>query len=80
MPRRKKTEEDSAGTTEEKKVLYKLVEESRIKKHTIMGALSKAGLLPQYEKEVIDSERLIIPETITQKEFDKIIETYLGGK
>lgn len=73
MPRKKKIEEEN----EPKQVLYKLVEDSKLRNHTIIGALTKAGLIEQYNQELVDSLRLIVPATITRTEFNEIINKYL---
>lgn len=75
----KKTSDKSSTKkeAEPKRILYELVEESTTKKHTIIGALSRAGLLTQYENEKKEAGRLNLPETITQTEFTKIIQNYL---
>lgn len=80
----KKTEnsnEDKSkqSTAKEKLILYKAVQEHSIENWIITGALSRAGLLEQYnyEKENLEYTNEIKP-SITMDELDKIIKNFLG--
>ena len=72
-----KTNKENKKKEEEKQVLIELVQKNKYKNHTIIGALSKAGLLKQYEKEKTMYGKLNIPATITESELQKIIQNYL---
>lgn len=72
-----KTNKETKKKEEEKQVLIELVHKSKYKNHTIIGALSKAGLLKQYEKEKTMYGKLNIPATITESELQRIIQNYL---
>lgn len=61
-----------------KRMLVELVAESPIREFKIIGALAKAGLLPQYEKEKKMYGKFDVEPSITQKEFDKIVSDFLG--
>ncbi|MCR5027000.1 MAG: hypothetical protein K6A34_06135 [Methanobrevibacter sp.] len=62
-----------------KRILYELVEESELREYIITGALAKAGLLPQFEKEKTDYGFQEVKPSLTQKEFDKILSDFLGN-
>lgn len=79
MTTKKKTEtKNETKQNSKKEVLYELVQKSDTSNYIIVGALSRAGLLAQYEyeKEVYGKE--VISPTITEAELDKIIKTFLG--
>ena len=61
-----------------KRLLVELVAESPIREFKIIGALAKAGLLPQYEKEKKMYGKFDVEPSISQKEFDKIVSDFLG--
>lgn len=67
----------SAG---QKRILYELVAESALREYVIVGALAKAGLLPQFEQEKKEYGYQDVKPSITQKEFDKILSDFLGNK
>ena len=80
----KKKEEPVKETKEvkdtgKKRILYELVDESDLREYIIVGALVKAGLLPQFEQEKVEYGLEDIKPTITQKEFDKILSDFLGN-
>ena len=75
---KKSEEKTKKENKKKKKILYELVEESKIEEHKIMGALGKAGLIEQYEDEKIKFGRFDIEPTLTQAEFDKILKDFLG--
>ena len=72
-----KTNKENKKKEEEKQVLIELVQKNKYKNHTIIGALSKAGLLKQYEEEINMYGKLNIPATITESELQRIIQNYL---
>lgn len=72
-----KNNKETKKKEEEKQVLIELVHKSKYKNHTIIGALSKAGLLKQYEEEINMYGKLNIPATITESELQRIIQNYL---
>lgn len=68
----KKTEKKAK---EEKQVLLDLVEQSPIKLYKLVMNLSNANLLKQYEEEkALRKLGVSIDPTITEKEFNKIME------
>ncbi len=75
---KKSEEKTKKENNSPKKILYELVEESKIEEHKIMGALGKAGLIEQYENEKLKYNRFNIEPTLTQAEFDKILKDFLG--
>ncbi len=75
---KKSEEKTKKENNSPKKILYELVEESKIEEHKIMGALGKAGLIEQYVDEKIKFGRFDIEPTLTQAEFDKILKDFLG--
>lgn len=66
-------------TTAKKRILYEAVKEHPEKEHTIVGALTLAGLVKQYEyeKSVYGVEDL--EPSITDDELNKIIKKYVGA-
>ena len=76
----KKKEEPAPKTDAGKKrILYELVDESELREYIIVGALAKAGLLPQFEKEKKEYGFQDVEPSLTQKEFDKILSDFLGN-
>ena len=75
----KKKEEPVKKETGKKRILYELVEESELREYIIVGALAKAGLLPQFEQEKIDYGFEDVKPSLTQKEFGKILSDFLGN-
>lgn len=69
MVKKKKKEE-----TSEKFTLVELVANSDLHYPLIIMNLSRAGLLQQYEEEVEAQGRLDITPTLTEAEFNKIME------
>lgn len=69
MVKKKKKEE-----TSEKFTLVELVANSDLHYPLIIMNLSRAGLLQQYEEEVEVQGRLDIAPTLTEAEFNKIME------
>ena len=76
----KKTEEKPQPTNTPKKklILCEVVEAYPKPNWMIMGALSRAGLLEQYNHELEIYGYEDIQESITIDEFDKIIKDFLG--
>lgn len=72
----KETKTPPAG---QKRILYELVAESPLREYILVGALAKAGLLPQFEQEKLDYGYEDVKPSITQKEFDKIVSDFLGN-
>ena len=68
MTKKKKEE------TSEKFTLVELVSNSDLHYPLIIMNLSRAGLLQQYEEEVKAQGRLDITPTLTEAEFNKIME------
>ena len=62
-----------------KRILYELVAESPLREYVLVGALAKAGLLPQFEQEKINYGFQDLKPSLTQKEFDKIVSDFLGN-
>lgn len=58
----------------QKLTLVELVQSSKLHYPLIIMNLSRAGLLKQYEEELNAQGRLDITPTLTQNEFDKIME------
>ena len=82
MTKKKQEPEEVKETkpnTGQKRILYELVAESPTREFIIVGALAKAGLLPQYEQEKKDYGFQDVKASITQKEFDKILSDFLGN-
>ena len=74
---KKKTSEGKTSegkTSKEKFTLVELVKNSDLHYPLIVMNLSRAGLLEQYEKEDEAQGRLDIKPTITEAEFNKIME------
>ncbi len=69
MTKKKKKE-----TPEEKFTLVELVQSSDMHYPLIVMNLSRAGLLEQYEEEVEAQGRFDINPTLTEAEFNKIME------
>lgn len=61
-------------TSKEKFTLVELVSNSDLHYPLIVMNLSRAGLLKQYEEEVEAQGRLDIEPTMTEAEFNKIME------
>ena len=61
-------------TASEKFTLVELVEKSELHYPLIVMNLSRAGLLKQYKKETENSGIVDIAPSMTQEEFDKIME------
>ncbi len=61
-------------TASEKFTLVELVEKSELHYPLIVMNLSRAGLLKQYKKEKENSGIVDIAPSMTQEEFDKIME------
>ena len=76
---KKKEEPVKSKDTGKKRILYELVAESELREYIIVGALAKAGLLPQFEQEKIKYGFDDVEPSITQKEFDKILSDFLGN-
>lgn len=74
----KKTSPAKKEEPDKKLVLYELVEAYPAPKYVIIGALTAAGLLKQYEHEKSVYEKEIIEPSITVDEFNKIIKNFLG--
>lgn len=68
------TKTSKKKTSEEKFTLVELVGNSDLHYPLIVMNLSKAGLLEQYEKEKEEFGRLDIEPTMTEAEFNKIME------
>lgn len=73
------TETKEVKDTGKKRILYELVDESELREYVIVGALAKAGLLPQFEKEKKEYGFQDVEPSLTQKEFDKILSDFLGN-
>lgn len=58
----------------QKLTLVELVQSSKLHYPLIIMNLSRAGLLKQYEEELNAQGRLDIQPTLTQNEFNKIME------
>lgn len=71
-----KNKETNKKNNKRKKILYELVQESKKPLFIIIGALTKAKLLKQYEYEVKEYGRLDLKPSITENEFNKIIKNY----
>lgn len=69
MTKNKKTK-----TSNEKFTLVELVQSSDLHYPLIIMNLSRAGLYEQYEEELNAQGRLDIKPTLTQNEFNKIME------
>lgn len=69
MTKNKKTK-----TSNEKFTLVELVQSSDLHYPLIIMNLSRAGLYEQYEEELKAQGRLDIKPTLTQNEFNKIME------
>lgn len=74
-----KEEEPKTQDAGKKRILYELVDESPLREYVIVGALAKAGLLPQFEQEKKDYGYQDVKPSLTQKEFDKILSDFLGN-
>lgn len=70
MTRNKKTK----TSNNEKFTLVELVQSSKLHYPLIIMNLSRAGLYEQYEEELKSQGRLDIKPTLTQDEFNKIME------
>ena len=68
------TKTSKKKTSEEKFTLVELVKNSDLHYPLIVMNLSRAGLLEQYEKEKEAFGRLDIEPTMTEAEFNKIME------
>lgn len=71
MTKKKSTAKTSTG---EKFTLVELVQSSDLHYPLIVMNLSRAGLYEQYEEELNAQGRLDIKPTMTQAEFNKIME------
>lgn len=69
-----KTKKSTAKTSSEKFTLVELVQSSDLHYPLIVMNLSRAGLYEQYEEELKAYGRLDIKPTMTQAEFNKIME------
>lgn len=76
---KKKEEPAPKADAGKKRILYELVAESPLREYIIVGALAKAGLLPQFEQEKVDYGLQDLKPSLTQKEFDKIVSDFLGN-
>jgi hypothetical protein len=65
---------------EPKETLISLSKQSSTPEYIIVGALSKAGLLPQYEYEKQNNGVLDLEPSITKTEFYKLITDFIGGE
>jgi len=65
---------------EPKQTLINLTKQSSTPEYIIVGALSKAGLLQQYEYEKINNGVLDLTPSITKTEFYKLITNFIGGE
>lgn len=73
-----KKKDDSAKKTPMKKlILCELVEAYPVEKRIILGALAKAGLLDQYNHELLVYEKEEIKPSITVDELTKILNDFL---
>lgn len=70
--------EDTPKPKQEKLILYEVVRDNPTPTYIIVGALSLAGLLPQYkaEEEIYSIED--IEPSITTDELNKIIKNFIG--
>lgn len=69
-----KTKKSTAKPSSEKFTLVELVQSSDLHYPLIVMNLSRAGLYEQYEEELNAQGRLDIKPTMTQAEFNKIME------
>lgn len=67
-----------AKKTAEKLILYEAVQKHPEKNYIIIGALSSAGLLPQYRQEESEYGIEDITPSITMDELDKHVKNFLG--
>lgn len=74
-----KKEEPVPKDAGKKRILYELVAESPLREYVLVGALAKAGLLPQFEQEKKEYGFQDLKPSLTQKEFDKIVSDFLGN-
>ena len=74
----KNTEKTPAKAQGEKLILFEAVQAHPVKNYIIVGALSSAGLLPQYRQEESEYGVEDITPSITMDELDKIIKKFLG--
>ncbi len=65
---------------EPKQTLINLTKQSSTPEYIIVGALSKAGLLQQYEYEKINNGVLDLTPSMNQTEFTKLITDFIGGE
>lgn len=73
----KKKDDSAKKTPMEKLILCELVEAYPVEKSIILGALAKAGLLDQYNHELIVYEKEEIKPSITVDELNKILNDFL---
>ena len=67
-----------ANAAAEKLILYEAVQKHPTENYIIIGALSKAGLLIQYQEEAVAYGIEDIEASITMDELDKIVKNFLG--
>ena len=73
----KKKDDSAKKTPMEKLILCELVEAYPVEKRIILGALAKAGLLDQYNHELLVYEKEEIKPSITVDELTKILNDFL---
>lgn len=62
----------------EKLILFEAVQENPTPNYIIIGALTAAGLIQQYEQEELDYGIEDIKPSITADELNKIIKEFIG--
>lgn len=67
-----------ANAAAEKLILFEAVQKHPTENYIIIGALSKAGLLIQYQEEEVAYGIEDIEASITMDELDKIVKNFLG--
>lgn len=63
---------------EKKLILFEAVQENPTPNYIIIGALTAAGLIQQYEQEELDYSIENIKPSITAEELNKIIKEFIG--
>ncbi len=76
--KKESTKKTAAKAKKDKKILYEAVQENSTKTWIIIGALSVAGLLPQYRWEESAYGHEDIEPSITEEELNKIIKNFIS--
>lgn len=68
----------NAAPKKDKLILFEAVQENPTPNYIIIGALTTAGLIEQYEQEELDYGIEDIEPSITADELNKIIKKFIG--